>query len=94
MKNFKLESSAVQTTDPVAISDWRDVGVTIVTTGAVGATGTVQGSRGGGHITDVWEDLAAYGDAPLEIDNSIRRIRLNTTAITSGEVVVEVAGND
>jgi len=75
------------------IATWTNVGVTVDVTGADTPVGKVEGSRGMGAITDIWEEIMAYGDAPQAIDNSFRRIRLNTTSIVSGTVVAEVSGN-
>lgn len=91
--NAKLASTAVGKSAVKDISNWKDVGLTVDGTGATGEGGNVEGSRGMGHVTDVWEVLMAYGDAPKQIDNSIRRLRLDTTSITDGEVVVEAVGN-
>ena len=93
VKNTRLSSNQVETGPITDIGGWKDVAVTVDMTGA-SATGVVEGSRGRGHITNVWEDLMAYGDNPTVIDNSIQRIRSKTTAYTSGTVVIEVASNE
>jgi hypothetical protein len=92
--NKQLTSTEVEEALPVDISDWKDVGLTVSLDDAAGGVGTVQGSRGMGAITDKWEDLMAYSDDPIQIPNSIRRLRLKTTAIDPDETVVaEAVGN-
>lgn len=93
IRGHKLEKTGTGTSEIKDISTWENVGVTVDVSGADTPVGTVEGSRGMGAITDVWEDIMAYSDVPKEIDNSFRRIRLNTTSIVSGTVVAEVSGN-
>lgn len=92
--NVRLESTSIEVTSPVDISNWKDVGITVSLDDASSGVGTVEGSRGLGEITDKWETLMAYSDVPAQIPNSIRRIRLKTTAIGTDEtVVMEAVGN-
>lgn len=93
VRGHSIISGEVETTEPKDIANWVNVGVTVDSSGATGAAGDVEGSRGMGSITDVWETIMAIGDPPQAIDDSFRRIRLNITAITNGDVVCEVSGN-
>ena len=92
-RSWALESSAIEVGEVKDITGWLDVGVTVDVSGATTPAGKVQGSRGLGAITNIWEDLMDYADAPVQIPNSIRRIRLNTTGLVAGKVVVEAVGN-